>query len=228
MQIRSEHRRASATSGTRTPASAPTRPVRPTLTLKGAAAVPPQSGTLEQQPAAAGKIDDSGEAKVAACKPAQAPRPWKMSREPVVARPRLLERSQALNDLLSAPIGVLPAGEGDLLRPFRIGLGPEIIAHRKPDVTVADCEKAIRRYVRAFSYQFAIAQPGSMRHDLDGNPIEAVSDADREHAQRSCRASQEKSRKREAARAAEKAAHSLSAVPSDISEPSVPAELARC
>jgi len=144
-----------------------------------------------------------------------------MSREPVIARPRLLERSQALNDLLSAPIGVLPAREGDLLRPFRIGLGPEIIARRKPDVTVADCERAIRRYVRAFSYQFAIAQPGSMRHDLDGNPIEAVSDADREHAQRSCRASQEKSRQREAARAAEKAAHALSAVPSVVSEPSV-------
>jgi hypothetical protein len=194
------------------------------LTLKGAAVALSQPVTPEQRPTAGGKIGEPSEAaKTAATKPVQAARPWKMSRKPVTARPYLLERSRALNDLLIAPIGVLPTREGDLLRPFRIGLGPEIIAHRKPAVTVVDCEKAIRRYVRAFSYQFAIAQPGSMRHDLDGNPVEPVSDADREHAQRSCRASQEKSRQREATRAAEKAAHALSNVPNGVSEPPIPA-----
>ncbi len=64
-----------------------------------------------------------------------------------------------LNALLVAPIGVFPAVLGDPLRPFQIGLGPEILARRRPEVAVNICERAIRDYVRSFSYRHAAPQP---------------------------------------------------------------------
>ncbi len=106
-----------------------------------------------------------------------------------------------LDALLVAPIGVFPAVLGDPLRPFQIGLGPEILARRRREVAVNICERAIRDYVRSFSYRHAAPQPGSMRYDLDGNPIEPVSDKDRHDMQRACEADWERARQRKAAAA---------------------------
>ncbi|WP_053078334.1 ProQ/FINO family protein [Methylobacterium tarhaniae] len=120
---------------------------------------------------------------------------------PSTAGPAVLARAQTLNALLMAPIGVLPAALGDPLRPFQVGLGPEILARRRPEVAVNVCERAIRNYVRSFSYRHAVAQPGSMRYDLDGNPVEPVSEKDRHDMQRNCEVDQERARQRKAAAA---------------------------
>ncbi|MGF3027762.1 ProQ/FINO family protein [Methylobacterium aquaticum] len=120
---------------------------------------------------------------------------------PSTAGPAILARAQTLNALLVAPIGVLPAALGDPLHPFQVGLGPEILARRRPEVALNVCERAIRDYVHSFSYRHAAAQPGSMRYDLDGNPIEPVSEKDRHDMQRSCEVDQERARQRKAATA---------------------------
>lgn len=113
-----------------------------------------------------------------------------------MAQAELLDRSRAINALLETPIGLLPSKLGEPIRPFRVGVGAEIVARRRPDVPDRECEKALRSYARSFAYRLAIAQPGSMRHDIDGNPVEPVNDTDRQHAQRSIRASRGKSKPR--------------------------------
>jgi len=128
-------------------------------------------------------------------------RPWARSRVPSTAGPAVLARAQGLNALLVAPIGVLPVAVGDPIRPFQVGLGPEILARRRPDVAVNVCERAIRDYVRSYSYRHAVAQPGSMRYDLDGNPVEPVSEKDRHDMQRNCEVDRERAQQRKAAAA---------------------------
>lgn len=44
--------------------------------------------------------------------------------------------------------------------------------------------KAMATYVHTRSYQIAVARPGSFRHDINGEPVEPVSDADRLDAQK--------------------------------------------
>jgi hypothetical protein len=194
----------------RTSAAGPARPTQPTLTLKGKVPAPPQRIAPQPPPAGSGPpVEVASTPKPTPVTPAAAAdmavkqarpfRPWARSRVPSTAGPALLARAQALNALLVTPIGVLPAAVGDPLRPFRVGLGPEIVARRKPEVVAATCQWAIRDYVRSFSYRHAAAQPGSMRYDLDGNPVEPVSEKDRHDMQRSCEVDQEKARRRKAA-----------------------------
>ncbi len=111
-----------------------------------------------------------------------------------------------------APIGVLPAALGDPIRPFQVGLAPEILARRRPEVAVNVCERAIRDYVRSFSYRHAVAQPGSMRYDLNGNPVELVSEKDRHDMQRNYEVDRERTRQRKAATALAAAAAGAEAV----------------
>ena len=139
-------------------------------------------------------------------------RPWARSRVPSTAGPAVLARAQGLNALLVAPIGVLPAALGDPIRPFQVGLAPEILARRRPEVAVNVCERAIRDYVRSFSYRHAVAQPGSMRYDLNGNPVELVSEKDRHDMQRNYEVDRERTRQRKAATALAAAAAGAEAV----------------
>lgn len=219
MQTGREPSRGSALAAPRTPAAVPARPARPTLTLKGKVPAPPQQVVPERpavDTAAASSprvepVEVVSTPKPAPITPAAATgaptkfarpfRPWARSRVPSTAGPAILARAQALNALLMAPIDVLPAALGDPLRPFQVGLGPEILARRRPEVTVNVCERAIRDYVRSFSYRHAVAQPGSMRYDLDGNPVEPVSEKDRHDMQRNCEVDRERTRQRKAAAA---------------------------
>ena len=181
MQTGREPSRGSALAAPRTPAAVPARPVRPTLTLKSKVSAPPQKVVPERPAvdtaAASNSLVEPAEvvsvpkpapvapavATGAPTKSARPFRPWARSRVPSTAGPAILARAQALNALLVAPIGVLPVAVGDTLRPFQVGLGPEILARRRPEVAVNVCERAIRDYVRSFSYRHAVAQPGSMR-----------------------------------------------------------------
>lgn len=218
MQTGREPSRGSALAAPRTPAVVPARPARPTLTLKGKVPALPQQVVPERpavdtaaassprvEPAEVVPAPKSATVATAVAdapaKPARPFRPWARSRVPSTAGPAVLARAQALNALLVAPIGVLPVAVGDTLRPFQVGLGPEILARRRPEVAVNVCERAIRDYVRSFSYRHAVAQPGSMRCDLDGNPVEPVSDKDRHDMQRNCEVDRERTRERKAAAA---------------------------
>ncbi|MBD9653142.1 ProQ/FINO family protein [Ensifer sp. ENS09] len=97
----------------------------------------------------------------------------------VLAREREVAKTEAINALLIRPIAVLPSRVADPIRPFALGLWNEIRPLLKPDVSVSALRKALATYVHARSYQIAVARPGSMRHDIDGEPVEPVSDADR-------------------------------------------------
>ncbi len=230
MQTGREQSRGSALAAPRTPAVVPARPARPTLTLKGKVPIPsqrvaPEPPAVDTTAASSPRVEPvevvptpkpapvaPAAATDAPAKSARPFRPWARSRVPSTAGPAVLARAQALNALLVAPIGVLPVAVGDPLRPFQVGLGPEILARRRPEVAVNVCERAIRDYVRGFSYRHAVAQPGSMRYDLDGNPVELVSEKDRHDMQRNCEVDRERTRERKAAAALAAAAASAEAV----------------
>ena len=98
---------------------------------------------------------------------------------PVLAREREVAKTEAINALLTRPIAILPAKVGDPVRPFALGLWNDIRPLLKPDVSVSALRKAMATYVHSRSYQIAVARAGSVRHDINGEPVEPVSEADR-------------------------------------------------
>lgn len=111
--------------------------------------------------------------------------PWTRA-QVIEARPDVIARARALNDLLVTPPGVLPQAEGDPVRVFAVGIHDTFAVCRRPEVDEATVAKTLGAYVRTFAYRLAMAQPNSMRHDVDGNPVEAVRDTERLRAQEDC------------------------------------------
>lgn len=109
----------------------------------------------------------------------------KAARRPIVADKYALVFADTINGLLVEQIGVLPRSAGDLMKPFVIGIDPEVRASLKPDAPYKAFFTAMRRYTRSAAYLLALAQPDSMRFNIEGDPVEGVSDGDRIHAQRS-------------------------------------------
>ena len=112
-------------------------------------------------------------------------KPWKISRGQIAASELDVEKASAINTLLIRPVGVLPAKPGDPVLPFAVGLFNELRALLKPDAGVTTLRRATAAYVHCRRYYFASAQPDSMRHDIDGRPVEPLSAADRLAAQKS-------------------------------------------
>ncbi len=110
-------------------------------------------------------------------------KPWTVSRGPIAASEIDIQKADAINALLVRPIGILPARPGDLIRPFAIGLFEEIRPLLKPGVGMTTLRRAVAAFVHSKRYYFASAQPDSVRHDLDGRPLEALSEDDRMTAQ---------------------------------------------
>lgn len=111
-------------------------------------------------------------------------KPWKISRGPIAATELDVEKANAINMLLIRPVGVLPAKSGDPIRPFAVGLFNELRPLLKPDSGVTTLRRATAAYVHCRRYYFASAQPDSMRHGLDGEPVEPLSPEDRLVAQK--------------------------------------------
>jgi len=111
-------------------------------------------------------------------------KPWKISRGPIAATELDVEKANAINMLLIRPVGVLPAKSGDAIRPFAVGLFNEFRPLLKPDAGVTTLRRATAAYVHCRRYYFASAQPDSMRHGLDGEPVEPLSPEDRLVAQK--------------------------------------------
>ncbi|MBX5222985.1 ProQ/FINO family protein [Rhizobium sp. NLR8a] len=111
-------------------------------------------------------------------------KPWKISRGPIAATELDVEKANAINSLLVRPVGVLPTKPGDPVLPFAVGLFNELRPLLKPDAGVTTLRRATAAYVHCRRYYFASAQPDSMRHNLDGEPVELLSEEDRLVAQK--------------------------------------------
>lgn len=110
-------------------------------------------------------------------------KPWTVSRGPIVASQIDIQKADAINALLVRPVGILPAMPGDTIRPFAIVLIEEIRPLLKPGVGMTTLRRAVAAFVHSKRYYFASAQPDSVRHDLDGRPLEALSEDGRVTAQ---------------------------------------------
>jgi sRNA-binding protein len=109
---------------------------------------------------------------------------WTVSHGPIIATEFDVQKAEAISVLLMRPIGILPNKPGDPIRPFALGLFNDIRALAKPDVKATALRRAVGSFVHSKRYYFASAQPGSMRHDIDGRPVEPLSTEDRLVAQR--------------------------------------------
>ncbi|WP_182522802.1 ProQ/FinO family protein [Ochrobactrum sp. RH2CCR150] len=103
--------------------------------------------------------------------------------KPPVATEKDLRRSKAIESLLVRPLDVLPTEIGDPIRPVTIGFFQQVSPLLKPDASVTTLRCAIGAYVHSKRYYLSCSQVDAMRHDLDGNPVEPISDADRLNAQ---------------------------------------------
>jgi len=110
---------------------------------------------------------------------------WTVSRGPIAATEIDVRKAEAINTLLVRPIGILPAAPGDPIRPFAIGLFEEIRPLLKPDIAATRLRRSVGAFVHSKRYYSASAQPDSMRHDIDGEPLGPLSSADRLAAQQS-------------------------------------------
>lgn len=101
-------------------------------------------------------------------------KPWTVSRGPITATEFDVKKAEAINALLVHPHRILPTKLGDTILPFAIGLFADVRGRLKPDIGA---------FVHSKRYYFASAQPDSIRHDIDGRPVEPLSAADRLVAQ---------------------------------------------
>jgi len=108
---------------------------------------------------------------------------WTVSRGPIVASEIDIQKADAVNALLVRPVGILQARPGDTIRPFANGLFEEIRPLLKPGVGMTTLRRAVAAFAHSKRYYFASAQPDFHRHDLDGRPLEALSEDDRMTAQ---------------------------------------------
>ncbi|MBB2719211.1 UNVERIFIED_ORG: hypothetical protein GGE64_004927 [Rhizobium etli] len=111
-------------------------------------------------------------------------KPWKISRGPIAATELDVEKANAINSMLIRPVGVLPAKPGDPVLPFAVGLFNELRPLLNPEAGVTTLRRATAAYVHCRRYYFASAQPDSMRHNIDGEPVEPLSAEDRLVAQK--------------------------------------------
>jgi sRNA-binding protein len=106
------------------------------------------------------------------------PRP----RPPITATPGRIASFDRLRPYFDPWPTVFPTTANPMIKPLAIGTKQALRARLVvPDgMTQEQVLRAInavvRTYVRSPGYLLAMAQPDSQRHDLDGNPVEPVSD----------------------------------------------------
>ena len=99
-----------------------------------------------------GCIKETGEQELTATLPGP-------SRRPALAGAYELRKASTINDLLTSPAPVLP---------FEVGVFSQFLARLRPDVSKVTLRRAIGAYASARGYLQALAEPGAMRHDIDG------------------------------------------------------------
>jgi hypothetical protein len=66
-------------------------------------------------------------------------------------------------------------------RPLAIGIHRDLIAVAPEGISARSLRKALADWTRHHAYQSALAEPGSARIGLDGNPVAPVTEAHRAH-----------------------------------------------
>jgi hypothetical protein len=108
----------------------------------------------------------------------------------IKANPEMLRIVARLGKVVDSLPAVFPTPASPLVRPLAIGVGrylhdhvtpPDGMASAKAHAIIAD---SLRRYVQSGEYLQALAAPGAMRHDIDGAPVEPVSQDHAEFASR--------------------------------------------
>ncbi|MBB3543318.1 MULTISPECIES: ProQ/FINO family protein [unclassified Rhizobium] len=110
-------------------------------------------------------------------------KPWTYSRGPICSTEPDIIKATTINDLLREPVGILPVRVGDPIKPFECGLWNHLRLRLRPGVSVTSLRKATGAYLHSKRYFFAMAQPDSLRFDIDGAPAAPVSNEDRLAAQ---------------------------------------------
>src|SRR4051794_25378106 len=98
---------------------------------------------------------------------------------PVAAREWDVAHARALRALLTNPPAVLPNQVGDPLLPLQIGIWDAFLALLRPGAEPEALARALRAYTRSTGYFMACVREEAMRHDLDGRPVEPVSEEHR-------------------------------------------------
>jgi hypothetical protein len=113
---------------------------------------------------------------------------------PVVASERTLRTVDRLRSLIGAIPPGLPTAENPTVQALKLHVAqdvhnrvtvPEGMDPRKAHAIVAEI---LSHYATSPEYRRAVAAPGSWRHDLDGNPVEPVSQLHADHARQSLNA----------------------------------------
>lgn len=107
-----------------------------------------------------------------------------MNQKPIIATEKDLRRSSAIQALLTQSLAVLPTEIGDPIRPVSIGFFQQLSPLLSSEASVTALRRAIGAYVHSKRYYLACRQEGAMRYDCNGNPVEPVSDDDRQNAEK--------------------------------------------
>lgn len=103
----------------------------------------------------------------------------KPARRPVVADKYALHLARQINDMLEPPAPILSLKAGDLMLPFALGINAILKERLKPEASAKAYVFSMQRYTRGAAYLLALAQPGSQRFDIEGQPVEPVSEEHR-------------------------------------------------
>lgn len=98
---------------------------------------------------------------------------------PIVADKYALDLARKINDMLIQPIPLLPLKAGDLMLPFALGIHAILKEQLKPEASAKAYTFSMHRYTRGAAYLLALAQPDSRRFDIEGQPVEPVSEEHR-------------------------------------------------
>jgi sRNA-binding protein len=111
-----------------------------------------------------------------------------MPRKPITATTGRIAALDRLRPLLSPWPTVFPSTEAPMIKPLAISTKQALRARMvvldgmTEEQVLRAINAVVRTYVRSPGYLLAMAQPDSQRHDLDGNPVEPVSDQHRQDA----------------------------------------------
>ena len=94
---------------------------------------------------------------------------------PITASAKLASKGRIIQANLAADAKVLALQYGQRVLPFKIGINGDFLAIAKEGRRTR-LREAIRLYVCRTAYLRAMAAEGSMRHDINGEPAEAVAD----------------------------------------------------
>lgn len=103
----------------------------------------------------------------------------KPTRRPVVVDKYALDLARKINYMLARPAPILSLKAGDLMLPFALGTDATLRERLKPEASAKAYALLMQRYTRGAAYLLALAQLDSRRFDIEGQPVEPVSEEHR-------------------------------------------------